>query len=406
MGILTETASAFSESEKRQDIVLGMAFLLITIFSSLRILRSFSFSGGRQVITTFNFLIFASSALRSIWFLIPNDLLEPSYAPTPLKAFVSPGWQGTLASELILQLGSIGLYGIFILIACYWVNMLRKLNSSGPSTPSRASASDSRLARFKIQRLGTIEMFIIVMVGMILLQAGNVGLFLSGRFNSEEMILYDSIMLTVVSLAVVAEITVLSKQIQVVLNNLDAISNRSSQPQIRRIFAIIMVANVFFVTRVVLEVSLAVSLIVLMRQNHSFSVIVTDRYWSLYIIAKHACEVLVLTLEMVISTAINSYGTSSLARMARPDGGEVRRSTAPVASHPQQQQQQQPTSTSSTMPQVVPSATYYGATSGRGGISISSSSGNASTNRSSSAPHGTGSVEMSSETTPFLHQHR
>lgn len=96
-------------------------------------------------------------------------------------------------------------------------------------------------------------------------QAINIILFLAQVLNSEQMILYDSIMLTVVSVAVVAEITILSHQIQVVLQNLEAINNRNSQPQIRRIFAIIVVANVFFVTRVILECTLAVCLVQLMK---------------------------------------------------------------------------------------------------------------------------------------------
>jgi predicted secreted protein len=65
--------------------------------------------------------------------------------------------------------------------------------------------------------------------------------------------------------AVIAEITILSNQIQEVLHNLEAINNRNSQPQIRRIFAIIVVANVFFITRVILECTLAVALVQLMR---------------------------------------------------------------------------------------------------------------------------------------------
>ncbi|KAJ1428534.1 hypothetical protein B484DRAFT_396760 [Ochromonadaceae sp. CCMP2298] len=290
----------FTRLQKRQDLVLGIAFLLITVFSSVRILRSFSLSSGRKVITTFNLLIFAASALRAAWFLVPNDLLETSYTPEPQIAFVTPGWAGTLASELLMQLGSLSLYGIFILIACYWVNMLRKLNSNGVS---------AGLARFKSQRLGTIELFVGIMMVLCSCEAVNVGLFLVGHFNSEQMILYDSILLTVISVAAVAEISLLSHQIQAVLRNLEAINNRNSQPQIRRIFAIIIVANSFFVTRVVLECALAVYLSTLMRDKHSFSVLISDKWWTVYIGAKHACEVLVLTLELIISTAIKSYDT-------------------------------------------------------------------------------------------------
>lgn len=251
--------SNFRPAEMRQDLVLGVAFLLITGFSSIRIIRNFSPTGGRKVITTFNILIFIVSAVRAVWFLIPNNFLETSYAPQPLAAFRDEGWVGTLISELMLVTGSLSLYGIFILVACYWVNMLQKLNTNV------APSARSGFARFKVSNFGTMETFGIIMSVFIFCQGINICLFLSGVFNSEQMILYDSIMLSAVSVAVIAEITILSNQIQNVLQNLEAINNRNSQPQIRRIFAIIVVANVFFISRVILECTLAVCLVQLMR---------------------------------------------------------------------------------------------------------------------------------------------
>jgi hypothetical protein len=249
----------FRPVELRQDLILGVAFLLITGFSSVRIIRNFSPTGGRKVITTFNILIFMAAAIRAVWFLIPNDMLETSYSPKPQMAFISEGWAGTLISELMLISGSICLYGIFILVACYWVNMLQKL-SANVAPPVR-----SGFARFKASNLGTMETFAIIMTFFVFCEGVNISLFLSNVFNSEQMILYDSIVLSVFSVAVIAEITILSNQIQEVLHNLEAINNRNSQPQIRRIFAIIVVANVFFITRVILECTLAVALVQLMR---------------------------------------------------------------------------------------------------------------------------------------------
>lgn len=249
----------FRLEEFRQDLILGVAFLLITGFSSVRIIRNFSPTGGRKVITTFNILIFVAAAVRAVWFLIPNDILETSYAPESQIAFRDPGWVGTLISELMLVTGSLSLYGIFILVACYWVNMLQKLNSNV------APITQSGFARFKAHSLGTMETFGIIMSFIIFCEGINICLFLSGVFNSEQMILYDAIMLSVVSVAVIAEITILSNQIQTVLQNLEAINNRNSQPQIRRIFAIIVVANVFFITRVILECTLAVVFVQMMK---------------------------------------------------------------------------------------------------------------------------------------------
>ena len=276
-----EDASFFSVGQKRQDLFLGIAFLLITAFSSVRIYRNWSPTGGRKVITMFNLLIFVASALRTIWFLVPNDWLEASYTPRPIVAFVNDYWLGTLISEILLVAGSLSLYGIFILVACYWVNMLQKLNSNVASIPSGTSG----FARFKTQHLGAIETFTIVMSVIGAFQLISIVLFLTKVFNSEEMVLYDAIMLSVVSVAVVAEISILSMQIRRVLENLEVINNRNSQPQIRRIFAIIIVANVFFVTRVILECTMAVALIQLMKGNgltlvyYDVVMIMTQNLW-------------------------------------------------------------------------------------------------------------------------------
>jgi hypothetical protein len=222
----------------------------------------------------FNLLIFIASAIRTVWFLLPNDFLESSYTPGPEIAFESKKWFGTLISEILLVTGSLSLYGIFILVACYWVNMLQKLNSNVGNVPVATG-----FARFKAQHLGAIETFGIIMSIIIAVQMVSIGLFLSKVFNSEQMILFDAIMLSVVSLAVVAEITILSMQIRRVLENLEVINNRNSQPQIRRIFAIIVVANVFFVTRVILEVTLAVSLIRLMQGSVDWVSFLLLCYW-------------------------------------------------------------------------------------------------------------------------------
>jgi hypothetical protein len=256
--------SQFTSSEKRQDFLLGMCFFLISAFSSVRILRSFSPTGGRKVITTFNVLIFVASFLRAGWFLLPNDLLETSYTPQPMMAFETEGWMGTLISELLAVSGSLSLYGVFILIACYWVGMLRKLTSN--NNPN--SAYSVGFSRFKVSELGTLEVFAIIMGIFGVIQLVNIFLFLGQVINSEQMILYDSIMLSIVSIGIVAEITILSHQIKEVLHNLEAINNRTAHPQMKRIFAIIVVANIFFVTRVILECTLSISLIQLMKGSY------------------------------------------------------------------------------------------------------------------------------------------
>ena len=249
----------FTPFQIRLDILLGICFLLLAVFSSVRILRSFGPTLGRKVITTFNVMIFCASTSRAIWFLLPNSYLESSYVPQPVIAFHTPRWQGTLISEFIEVFGSVTLYGVFILVACYWTHMLIKLNT--------AESQQSLVLNSGRIKFGTLCLFSSVMLGIVILEAINIGLFLIQRFNSEQMILYDSIFLSVLSVAVVIAMTTLSHHIKVILSNLEIINQRSSQPQIRRIFAIILAANVFFTLRVVLELTLSISLVVLFRSE-------------------------------------------------------------------------------------------------------------------------------------------
>ncbi len=110
-----------------------------------------------------------------------------------------------------------------------------------------------------------MQMFLIIMTIVVSVQVIGLLLFITTVFNSEEMILYDSLLLSVLSVGIVVHITLLSGKIKNVLGTLEAVNQRNSQPQIRRIYAIIVVANIFFVSRVILEVTLSVCLIILMK---------------------------------------------------------------------------------------------------------------------------------------------
>lgn len=49
-----------------------------------------TYTRPQAAIKAFYFLIFGAAALRSIWFFIPSDVLEPSYAPAEVWAFQTP----------------------------------------------------------------------------------------------------------------------------------------------------------------------------------------------------------------------------------------------------------------------------------------------------------------------------
>jgi len=292
----------FSTNELIQDFVLGLLFLAVCAFSAFRVTKNIlSFSENEIIITLFNSLIFFTALLRCIWFLIPNNLIEDSYAPIPVVAFVTDGWYGTLISELLSVIGTICLYGLFVLIICYWIFVLEKRH---------AISAMSRWSRFKPRIYSTIELFVIFMSFLILSQAISTVLFLCKVFNSELMIVYDSILMSAVSVIIIVAITFWSYRMNKVLLNLELINNRTSQPQIRRIQALTIVAILFFIQRVVLECACAFAFIELMHKHRSFSVLASDAYWRWYILLKYLSELVLLMLELIISTVITSYETS------------------------------------------------------------------------------------------------
>ena len=255
-----------SGKEYAQDIIFGIAFLSVAVLAGWRMTIYFDPNGGGKVITAFYALIFSTSCFRSIWFLIPKSTLEGSYTPLPLIAFVSRGWKGFLFSEIIVDLGSLSLYAVFILIVCYWSHMLRKVETPAVTETNLLSLTKASLARYPrvpAPKRGPMLTFALVMLFLLIAEAVNVILFLKQTYNSEMMILIDSMIITLMSLITLVEITVFSQRIRLVLAHLGVINANSTRPQIRRILAVTVAANFFFIWRAATELILVFLLLYL-----------------------------------------------------------------------------------------------------------------------------------------------
>jgi hypothetical protein len=217
------------------------------------------------VITVFYTLISLTALIRAIWFLIPSSVLEGSYTPIALFAFQSPGWKGVFISEMMLAIGNLFLYAVFLLIVCYWAHMVQKVEHPESPESNYLLHSQQALARFPREaktRRGPMETFGIMMLVLCSAECVNIALFLFQRFNSEQMILYDSILFSLTSVATLIAITMFSGRIRVVLTTIGVINSNSTRPQVRRILAITVAANIFFVLRLAIELSVAIALIV------------------------------------------------------------------------------------------------------------------------------------------------
>lgn len=302
-----------SRKEFIQDILLAIAYLALAVCAGWRTYIYFVPDGGGRVITAFYLFIFLTALVRAIWFFIPSDVLEEEYTPKPTVAFESEGWQGVFISELLLGVGNIFLYAVFVLIVCYWSYMIRKVNIDSTETTSLLSSQQAfaRYPRELKPYRGPMETFAFMMLFVVLIQLINFTLYLCQVYNSEAMILYDAIAYSIMSLATLIGLTIFSSRVRTVLATMGIINNNSARPQIRRILAITIAANVFFILRVIVETCLAVGLLLLAIENKSFHVVVSTVYWDVYINTKHWAEVIVLALELIISTTIKHSAKAS-----------------------------------------------------------------------------------------------
>lgn len=218
------------------------------------------------MITLFYSLIFLSSLFRAIWFLIPSSLLEESYAPVAVIAWSSKGWFGTLISEILLNIGSLSLYGVFILVTCYWSTMMRKVKIE--------PLDKSGVVRPKPRGLGAIKMFIYIMAAIVGIELLSLLLFVCTVVNSEGMILLDSIMLSVVAIVTSTFMTILSARIRLVLSTIGASNASSTRPQTNRILAMTRVGNAFFFCKVAVELAFTISCLDLMRGECTIKLII------------------------------------------------------------------------------------------------------------------------------------
>jgi len=292
---LTETSN-----EYYNDLLLGTAFLVTTLVSLKRMHWSYSQGGVETtVVTAFYSLILLTSLIRSIWFFIPSYVLEDSYVPGPVFAFNPEGgkWVGTFISEVMLSLGSLSLFSIFILILVYWADILKKYFYPG------------------VRRKRPMSTFLMMVGVLIVGEITNGILFLMKFYSSEGMILVDSIVLGAVSLICVAEITIFSHRFRTVLRTLGAINQVSTESQVKRIVWITVTGNIFFLLRAGIEITLTFILIFNYHKHQTFGGAFTEREWDSIILLKHWSEVCILCLMLyILQSRFSTNGRSGGSR--------------------------------------------------------------------------------------------
>lgn len=290
--------------ERYSDALLALAFVVAAAVTIKRMSCGSPSGGGAEttVVTAFYSLILATSVLRAIWFGIPATVWQPSYTPVAVYAFDAdhPSWFGAMLSELVVTAGSLTLFSIFILILVYWADILKKYFHPG-----------SRRSLPMITFLGLVA----TLVGM---EALNLFLFLAKVYTTEAMILYNAILLAVVSVICVWEITVFSHRFRTVLKTLGAINQVSTDSQIRRIVWITVTGNLFFFTRAFLETIFAGLLVFYWRQNGTVDKAFSHAWWDTYCVIKYWSEVTILGLMLYILQS--RFASTTTASQSNEEG--------------------------------------------------------------------------------------
>lgn len=303
--VASSLASAQGETvfEQVLDVVMGIAFLITAIFAAKRMTWTRQQGGAETtVVTAFYSLILVTSVLRAVWFLIPATVWTPSYTPVAVFAWDTdnPAWIGAALSEAVLTAGSLALFSIFILILVYWADILKKYFHPA----SRRSIP-----------MVTFLALVALLVGLELI---NLTCFLLKVYTTEGMILFNSVLLAVVSMVCVFEITLFSNRFRTVLKTLGAINQVSTDSQVKRIVWITVTGNLFFFTRAFLETILCIWLLLWWKDEHTVARVFTHAWWDTYVVIKFLSEVTILSLMLYILQS--RFASAAAASASRPAG--------------------------------------------------------------------------------------
>lgn len=270
--------AAESHREYHADLVLGVAFLVLSLLGLHKFIRSFCFVRRGLAVVTYFYMLYAICAVtRAVWFLVPSAVLEPSYAPRPVFAFRGR-WIGTMASEILLSSGSVALFALFILLIVMWADLLQRLYNE-------------TLTRDK-----PLSSFMTILGVVCLLEVANIVCFLFSVYSSEGMILVDAVLFASASIICVFELTKFSHRIRRVLQTMMGINEVSYENQIFRILSFTVIGNLFFLCRATVEAVCALSLVMFWHRNRTLEKVFNSQWWDAYILVKHWSEVAILTL--------------------------------------------------------------------------------------------------------------
>lgn len=145
--------------------------------------------------------------------------------------------------------------------------------------------------------------FVQIVAVLLLIEMINYLLFLMKIYSSEGMILFNSIVLAIVSIVCVVKITIFSQKFSAVLRTLGDINQVSTESQVKRIMWITVTGNLFFFARALVETNFAATLLYYYYQNGNVDAVFSHESWDTYLLIRHVTELMILFLVSEITAS-------------------------------------------------------------------------------------------------------
>lgn len=229
-------------------------------------------SPSRQAATLGFYLLMGLAALtRVLWFATPYGVMSVLVEPEKIM-MGDEGWIMFLTAEVVELVGSFLIYSIFVLIVVFWADMLRRLFTNGNI------------------RSHPLKLFFFVLWMIIFIQAIGFGLFTMRKVDSFWLMMYDDIVLCLLSFGSLVAVLVYSFRMKTVLQAFLEVSQIDTTDRIKAVNWATSICAFFLVVN---SLFLCYS-IVSLAQFDQVGVFLQPKWWWLFVASKHLVEILVL----------------------------------------------------------------------------------------------------------------
>jgi hypothetical protein len=260
------------EFQYRQvDTILAVAYGVACFFAFWAFVMHVQ-SSARQVATLGFYLLMGLAALtRLAWFASPYGVVSVTMEP-PLIEMGDDGWFEFLLSEAVELFGSYLIYSIFVLIVVFWADMLRRLFTQDNV------------------RSNPLKLFLLVMSTVLFVQAVGFSVFIAKKADSYWLMLYDDVLLTLLSFGSLVAITVYSFRMKTVLRAFLEVSQIDTTDRIKAVNWATGICSAFLAFNALFLVYSIVSI----TGVHRVDMLLSKKSWWVFVATKHLLEIFVL----------------------------------------------------------------------------------------------------------------